>query len=157
MKQRELQASAGPSNVIDMAARRAARSRNEQAKPAWGDDILTLAAYARMVRAEHHAEQARIDFERRRDGITDKWWEGPEDIKQRIEANNREWDLYIGLLRYLAKLPATTRAEATVKRTTIGKQWLAADVTCPNLFGPMREGCIADDHLFPPSLKLVRN
>jgi hypothetical protein len=144
--------------VINLAdARRAkAKAQDEANKPEWGDDIPTLAAYARLVKAEHQAESRRIDFEQLRDGITEPWWAGPDDIRERVEENNRLWARYIGLLQHLASLPAATRAEARVKRATIGKQWLADEPSCPGLFGPMREGCLRDDHLFPPSLRLAR-
>lgn len=139
------------------------RKRAATAKPEWGDDIMTLALYAQMVKAEHAAEKARIRFEQRRDGITDAWWEGPDDIKERVHENNRQWNHYIGICAHLATLPAETRNEARVKRDTIGKQWLGRDNTlgCEpkpgtigDCFAKMRAGCLADDHLFPPSLKL---
>lgn len=151
----------GTSTAIDFSGARERlamhrRMDGEQNRPEWSDDIHTLAAYVRLVRAEHDAETARITFEQCRDGITDAWWLGPEDIKERVHENNRNWDIYIGLLRCLAQLPAKTRNEAQAKRSTIGKQWLAPDVSCTNLFGPLREGCLRDDHLFPPSMKLAR-
>lgn len=151
----------GLSTVVDLSAARQRlavhrQAQNDRDKPEWFDDILTLAAYAQLVKAEHAAESARIAFEHCRDGIAAAWWEGPEEIKERVHENNRKWDLYIGLALHLAQLPATTRNQARVKRNTIGKQWLAPDVSCTNLLGPLREGCLRDDHLFPPSLKLAR-
>lgn len=124
--------------------------------PAWKSDIHTCCAYARLVRAEHEAESARIKFEQLERGITDAWWEGPADIMDRVNRNNLEWDRYIQLLRHMAALPATTRAEGADKRHTIGKGWLSEDCSCPKLFAPLRAGCIADDHLFPRSMKLAR-
>ena len=157
-------------NVINLAAIRArratdAKARDAAAKPTWGDDIITLALYVQLVKAEHAAESARIRFEQKRDGITDAWWDGPEDIKERVHANNRQWDLYIGLCAHLATLPAQTRNEARVKRDTIGKAWFSPDScvgrdpkpgTLGESFAKMRSGCLADDHLFPPSMKLAR-
>ncbi|WP_374407433.1 hypothetical protein [Pelagerythrobacter sp.] len=140
------------------------RSKADRDKPEWCDDIATLAAYAEMVRAEHDAESARIRFERTREKITEHWWEGPEDIQSRINKNNAQWTKYIALLAYLAVLPAKTRSQARVKRSAIPKMWLNADRDSEGIkpgtigasFAAMREGCLLDDHLFPPSLKLAR-
>lgn len=123
-------------------------------EPAWKDDIRTCCAYARMLRAEHDAESARIHFDARSRGVGG--WNEADDLIERTQSNNLEWDRYIGVLRHLANLPAQSRAEASDKRNTIGKMWLAPDVSCTKLFGPLRAGCIRDDHLFPPSMKLAR-
>jgi hypothetical protein len=141
-----------------------AKARADAAKPEWGDDIITVALYAQMVRADHDAESAAIRFELRRDHGGMAWFDGPPDIKERVEENRRQWDIYIGLLAHLATLPAQTRNQARVKRDTIGKQWLAPldgnwsdePGSLGRRFADMRRGCIADDHLFPPSLKLAR-
>lgn len=64
-------------------------------------------------------------------------------------------------------LAAKTRSEASDKRNTVGRMWLTpgtlsregeeyAPGTLGAQFATMRSGCIADDHLFPPSMKLAR-
>lgn len=135
------------SNVIKLADRRPAKAP----PPDWSTDILTCSAYAQMVRAEHDAESARIHFDAVRRGLR-SWMEG-DDLRERTKTNNREWDCYIGLLQHLAELPAPTRRAATVKRNTIGKMWLRCEGP---LFERMQAGCLRDDHLFPPSMKLAR-
>lgn len=39
---------------------------------------------------------------------------------------------------------------------TMARQWLKPGNGGFESFTKMREGCLADDHLFPPSLKLAR-
>jgi hypothetical protein len=55
-------------NVIDMAKvrrrrRSAIASPQAGSAPSWSEDIHTCCGYARMLRAEHEAERARIRFE----------------------------------------------------------------------------------------------
>lgn len=147
--------------VIELAAVREqrrveAKARDEAAKPEWADDIITLALYAQMVKAEQRAEQARYLFEAKRDGLTDAWWNWPEGMKERVHENNRQWRHYQAMLTHLASLPAASRSEARVKRSTIGNMWLKPGNDGDKMFERFRQGCLADDHLFPPSLKLAR-
>lgn len=135
------------SNVINLADHRASKI----AAPDWSTNILTCSAYARLIRAEHDAEAARIHFDALSRGLQ-SWFEA-DDLRDRTEANNAEWDRYIGLLQHLSELPAQTRHEASVKRNTIGKTWLRCT---GRLFERMQAGCLRDDHLFPPSMKLAR-
>ena len=144
------------SEVIDLSEVRKRRRNALGTVPAWSDDISTCCAYARMMKAEHQLERERLSFEQLKDEFPLAWWDWPEDRKQRVHANNHLWDTYIAFLHHIAKLPAGTRREASIKRNTIGKMWLAPDVLCESLFGQMREGCLRDDHLFPPSMKLAR-
>jgi hypothetical protein len=131
-------------------------------KPPWGDDIHTCCAYARMLRAEHDAESARIHYEA---ALRASSWSKEDDLRERTAANNLEWDRYIGVCAHLARLPASTRGQAQDKRNTIGRGWLSRDSTlgrdpAPGTIGQnfhdMRAGCLADDHLFPPSMRLAR-
>lgn len=148
------------SSVIDITeARRRLRAvagDGAEQGPSWKKDIRTCCAYARLVRAEHEAESARIKFDQIERGVGDSWWQGPDDLKHRVNANNTQWDIYIALLRHIAALPAATRSEAANKRNTIGKMWLAEDCADTRLLGPLRTGCLRDDHLFPPSMRLAR-
>jgi hypothetical protein len=151
-------------SVINLAAERTRRALTESEKyaeagarqnePAWKEDIHTCCAYARMLRAEHDAETERIRFDAKVRGL--KSWNEADDLKRRVDVNWLDWYRYQDLLRHIAAIPATTRGEASDKRHTIGKQWLAANSSISTITGPMRNGCLADDHLFPPSLKLAR-
>lgn len=141
--------------VIDISEARQRRAEKQKAsRPAWGADIKSCCVYAELVKAEHAAERARIDWDLH-DCCIECWWEGPEHIQERVHANNREWERYIALLVHIAELPAKTRREAQMKRHAIGVGWLKPD-GCLSDFGRMRAGCMADDHLFPPSLRLDR-
>jgi hypothetical protein len=161
--------------VISMADARRRRAMTEGAKydralsgqassPEWKDDVRLCCAYARVMKAEHAAERERITFDllRNHDGIA--WWNAPEGMQERVHENNRRWSAYIAMCAHLASLPARTRNEARVKRDTIGKAWLRPGReikefkpgTIGEQFAEMRGGCLADDHLFPPSLKLAR-
>lgn len=149
-------------NIVSLAERRAVKDTLAgvplaSLPPAWANKISVCCAYARMLRAQHDAEAACIQFEQRRDGITEYWWEGPEHFKDRIDANNWKWERFIELCRHVASLRATTRQEATDKRHTIGRMWLSADSCLSEMTGPMRDGCIRDDHLFPPSMRLEKS
>ena len=137
---------AEPARVIHLAEYR----RPNPAWPAYASDIAYCCQYARVLRTEHDAETARIDFECMQRGI-EAWWEGPQDIVDRIKANNDGWCVYRALLKHIAALPAETRRQASMKRAAIGKMWLADDSDWSQ---QLRAGCEADDHLFPKSLKL---
>lgn len=152
--------------VISMAAAKHRRNQTDRAKyegalsaqhgpPEWQNDIRHCCAYARLLNAEHAVERERVNFDLLRDHKDTAWWNAPAEIQARVEENNRSWNLYIALLRHIASLPAQTRGEAQNKRYTIGKMWLRPDGTS-GAFENMRDGCLADDHLFPPSLKLAR-
>lgn len=153
--------------VVSMADARRRRAMTGRAKynaalsaqegpPAWQNDIRHCCAYARMLKAEHAAERERIHFELLRDHDGVAWWTAPKDIQERVHENNRLWDTYLGLLQRIAALPAETRRQAQDKRATIGRQWLKPGNAGFDWFVKMREGCLADDHLFPPSSKLAR-
>lgn len=115
-------------------------------------DIEYCCLYAEVLKASHAAEQARLRLECKERGIR-YWWEGPQDICDRVDANNYQWQVYRAVLKALAARPALTRREASLKRATIGKQWLSAD---SEYYADLRAGCEADDHLFPKSLKLAK-
>jgi len=153
-------ASGNPLTVINFSEARERMAKRKQSPSAggsaWKNCIDICCAYARLVRAEHAAESARIRFDQLERHVTEAWWEGPADLKQRIHANNAQWDVYIALLRHIAALPATTRSEAANKRSTIPKMWLTGHCAESALFAPLRAGCLRDDHLFPPSMKLAR-
>jgi hypothetical protein len=135
------------SNVTNIANWRAGKT----ALADWSNDISTCSAYAQLIRAEHDAESARIRFDALRRGLGS--WSDADDLRQRTETNNDEWSSYIGLLQSLAEMPARTRLEAQVKRNTIGKMWLRCE---GRLNERMQAGCLRDDHLLPPSMKLSR-
>lgn len=122
------------------------------APAAWQNDIEYCCLYADKLRTAHDAEQAEIRLACKERGIR-FWWEGPQDIRDRVDANNVQWQIYRALLKHLAALPAQTRREASLKRAKIGKQWLTAD---SEYYAYLRAGCEADDHLFPKSLKLAK-
>lgn len=123
-------------------------------RPAWADDIVTLCLYARKVKAEHEAESCRIRFETRTRGL--KHWNEAEDIQARVDANNLDWQLYIALCVEIAERPAETQSHARIKRDTIGRGWLGKGDSSLSFIGRLRAGCLADDHLFPPSLRMER-
>jgi hypothetical protein len=135
------------SNIISLADRRTAKP----AAPDWSNDIAICSAYAQLVRAEHDAESARLHFDALRRGLSS--WMDADDLRERTDTNNLEWNRYVGLLQHLAELPARTRRMAQVKRNTIGKMWLHSE---GRLFERMQAGCLRDDHLFPRSMKLSR-
>lgn len=137
-------------NVTSLTEFRAARTAAAGAPP-WSKDILACAAYAKMVRAEHDAEKARIDYECVLRGNICFW--DADDLRGRADANNLEWMRYIGLLQHIATLPAADRRLATIKRSVIGRLWLTAEGA---LFETMRKGCEGDDHFFPKSARLRR-
>lgn len=154
-------------NVVrlsDVRARRAMADNADAAtpRPVWLDDIHTACAYARLVRAEHDAESARIHFHAKERGLSG--WNAADDLRRRTDLNNLEWMRYIGLLAHIGSLPAATRGEAVDKRNTIGKAWLSPNSTLKDCgpgtigsnFAAMRRGCLHDDHLFPPSMRLAR-
>lgn len=132
------------------------RLSDHRARPpapaAWQNDIGYCCLYAECLKADHAAERAKINLEEKERGIR-YWWDGPQDIRDRVNANNHLWDIYRALLRHIAALPATTRSEAHQKRATIGKMWLSAG---DGWSADLRAGCEADDHLFPKSLKLAK-
>lgn len=153
--------------IIDLNAARKRRDMVDHAKyeqalaaqrgpPDWKNDIRLCCAYARLLRAEHDAENARIDFDLLREHDDCAWWEASDEIKSRVTENGDDWERYIALLVHIAALPAKTRSEAGDKRRTIGRNWLKPDVGHFKPFARMREGCLADDYLFPPSLRLER-
>lgn len=117
-----------------------------------GADLEYCCLYAEVLKASHAAEQARLRLECKERGIR-YWWEGPQDIRDRVDANNYQWEVYRAVLKALAAKPAATRREASLKRATIGRQWLSAD---SEYYADLRTGCEADDHLFPKSLKLAK-
>ncbi len=139
---------AAPAEVINLADYRT----QPPAPPAWQHDIDFFSRWTRVLKTEHDAEAARIDFECKQRAI-EAWWEGPRDIIHRIAANNEAWDLYRAALRHLASLPAVNREQAIMKRAAVGKLWLRGE--CQFSHG-LRAGCEADDHLFPPSARLGR-
>lgn len=141
--------------IIDLDAARLNGSRGRSLPPEWGEDIENCCAYAELLKAEHGHEQARIRFELLHDHGGYAWYDASNDIRSRVDANNLLWDACVALLVHVAGLPTQSRSEASRKRSTIGKLWLQPeDGSCP--FTKMRAGCVADDHLFPPSLKLVK-
>lgn len=153
--------------VISMASARQRRAMSEDAKynqalgaeqgpPPWQDDIALCCAYARMMKAEYEMEHERIHFELGRDHGGRAWWNAPQDIQDRVHVNNHLWKTYMALCVHIAELPAKTRGEARNKRFTIGKNWLKPGNAGFRALERMREGCLADDHLFPPSLRLAR-
>ncbi|NVE93390.1 hypothetical protein [Altererythrobacter lutimaris] len=132
------------------------RSKKANRKgPAWKDSIKHCCAYANVLKAEHALEREQIKFDLLSEFDDCAWWDAPEYVRQRVEENNTRWTTYVALCEHIAALPARTRAEAGMKRSTIGKMWLKPDGTF-GAFQRMRAGCLADDHLFPPSLKLSR-
>ncbi|MEL7688134.1 hypothetical protein AAG596_12785 [Citromicrobium bathyomarinum] len=126
--------------------------QQKPAWPAWSSDIRYCCLYADKLRADHAAERAAIKLEELERGIQ-FWWEGPQDIRDRVDANNLQWELYRAVLKHLAALPASTRSEASMKRRTVGKLWLRGE---GQFSEAVRQGCEADDHLFPRSLKLAK-
>ncbi|HVL77878.1 MAG TPA: hypothetical protein VM346_01170 [Sphingomicrobium sp.] len=144
-----------PSNVLCFAAARAKRLTQANAQlPTWAHDIKLCCAYAELLKAQHQAESASIRFDQLRRGLG-PWWEGPSDIRDRVNENNRQWDIYCALIRHIAALPAANRREAAIKRSAIGRKWLSYSGE-QGWITAVRAGCVADDHLFPPSLKLGR-
>lgn len=136
------------SNVVNLAQVRADRAAAR--KPKWATDILTCALYTKMLRAEHDADTARIHYEARERGL-ESWGEA-EDLRERIDGTNDDWLQYRGFIHHLAHMPATTRREAQVKRDTIGRAWLSGGDG--DWYDQVRAGCVSDDHLLPPSLRL---
>ncbi len=139
---------AATAEVIRLADYRA----QAPAHAAWQADVDYCCRYARVLLTEHDAERARIKLECKQRGIV-AWWEGPQDIVDRVKVNNKRWGHYRALLKHIADLPAATRSEASIKRAAIGKLWLRGD--CEYSRG-LRAGCAADDHLFPPSQRLMK-
>lgn len=139
---------AAPAEVINLADYRT----QPPAPPAWRGDIEYFVRWARVLKAEHDAESARLDFECKQRAI-EAWWEGPEDIIDRIKANNDAWDLYRAVVKYIASIPASTRAQAMMKRAAVGKLWLRGDC---DFSRDLRAGCASDDYLFPPSGRLTQ-
>jgi hypothetical protein len=140
---------------------RAAKAAEPRQLPAWSTDVVECCLRARVIKTEHEAEQARIDLERHQRGITLAWRDTPKDLQDRIDANNIEWEIYGAMIRHLAALPTSNRREARMKRTTIGKIWLRPSTRDDGDGGvswiaALRDGCIADDHHFPPSERLGR-
>lgn len=135
------------------------RLSDHRARPpapaAWQGDIEYCCLYAECLKADHAAERAKINLEQKERGIR-YWWEGSQDIRDRVDANNLQWELYRAVLKHLAALPALTRREAQQKRATIGCGWLAAGKDGSEYYADLRAGCEADDHLFPKSLKLAK-
>lgn len=117
-----------------------------------GEDLEYCCLYAEVLRASHTAEKARLRLECKERGVK-HWWEGPQDIRDRVDANNYQWEVFRAVLKAIAAKPAQTRREASLKRATIGKLWLTAE---GEYYGDLRAGCEADDHLFPKSLKLAK-
>lgn len=136
------------SNVIRLADYRT----EPPAHAAWQADIDYCCRYARVLQTEHDAEKARLALKCKQRGI-DFWWEGPQDIIDRINANNEEWVRYRALLRHIAAIPAANRADAVKKRAVIGKLWLRGESEYSR---GLRASCEADDHLFPPSGRLAK-
>lgn len=139
---------AGTAHVICLADYR-------RAKPAaldWGTNLTYCCLYAERLKTEYRAEEARIRLECMERGVR-HWWEGPQDIRDRVNFNNLKWELYRSIIKHLASMPASTRSEAHLKRATIGTLWLRKG---GDFSRDLRAGCEADDHLFPKSLKLVR-
>jgi hypothetical protein len=139
---------ADPANVIRLSDYRA----RPPAPAAWQTDIEYCCLYAEKLKTSHEAERAEIRLACKERGIR-YWWEGPQDIRDRVDANNIDWQLYRAMLRHLAAMPAENRSRAQMKRATIGNVWLRGD---SEYSAELRAGCEADDHLFPKSLKLAR-
>lgn len=122
------------------------------APAAWQTDIEYCSLYAQKLRAAHEAERAEINLACKERGIR-YWWDGPQDIRDRVDTNNIDWQLYRAMLRHLAAMPAETRRQAQMKRVTIGNVSLRGDCEFSE---ELPKGCLADDHLFPKSLKLAK-
>lgn len=126
--------------------------RQKPAAPARLGDLVYWCLCAKSLKAEHDADIARLDLERYERGLhyPSKL---PADLQEIIENNRDRWDLYRAMIKHLAAVPAKTRQHAQMKRYTIGRLWLRCD---GEFYDAMRAGCIADDHLFPPSQKLKK-
>jgi hypothetical protein len=109
---------------------KAARQVKAQGKPAWANDLRECCLAARVMRADHEAESARIALLQHQRGEKGGWWDGSKDIADRVDENNRLWWAYREMIQHIATLPATSRSEAVMKRTTIGKMWLRPSDRC---------------------------
>lgn len=138
------------SNIISLDDARAVK----RGAPDWRTDIKTCVLYAELVKAQHDAVSAQIHLDARLRGLES--WLDAEDLKQRVDENNREWNRYVGLVIHTAELPAADRKEAQLKRRLVGRGWLTHGQGL-KMCERMRTGCEADDHLFPPSLRLARS
>ncbi len=136
--------------VINLAEARMRLTGAKSETPSWVNDIKHCCSYARMLKAEHDAETACIDFDCLIREI-EFWWEGPADIRSRIEATWKGWSTYRALIRHIAHLPASNRSQAQMKRAAIGNLWLRGDCEWSAV---LRKACEGDDHLLPRSMKL---
>jgi len=139
-------------SVHSLADARAAKvAAATKAPPAWANDLEYCCLYARVLRAEHDAEEARLKLERLQRGVKNVYED--EELGARTDANHLEWDVYHALILHLAELPAKDRRIASIKRRTIGNMWLRAE---GERYDRIRAGCEQDDHLFPPSAQMRR-
>ncbi len=136
-----------------MAAARQRLQRPADDAPEWADNIKLSCAYARLIKTQHAYDLECLNLILLRDYDDIAWWDAPADIQERVYSINRLWCAYVELLVIIAEMPAKTITEAQDKRRTMPKDWLKLEGAADRR-KRMREGCLLDDHLFPPSLKL---